>query len=122
MRRQRQLKPGAKIFIILTVFIGTFFIEACNVSPTEVYDDVVTETLQVTYQNGDIDTLTVERNPMCPYSLKEGDLKARKESINEKTIAYSTFLIKCGVRDYKVLETTADVGTVIIDKNSSFHS
>jgi len=96
------MKP-LPILLILIMFFGLFVLISSLEDDKEIYDTVVTESVEVTYQNGDIDTIEVDRNTMCDYILDEGDFKVNKEPISNKTIYYSSSIIKSGVRDYKII-------------------
>lgn len=75
-----------------------------SIGTYETYDEYTTESLEIIYQNGDIDTIDVKRNTMWPYSLEEGDLRVCDFPIKENTFYVKGNLVKCGVRDYRVLE------------------
>lgn len=69
-----------------------------------VYDTIIKEKLEVTYFDSSIDTLVVERNEILGYTLENGDLSTSVDYVSDNKHWYSTYLIKCGVRDYKIIK------------------
>lgn len=86
----------------ISFIIGTIL--SCNRASAEMSDTILTETVEVTYQNSDIDTFEVLRNEDIPYRLIQGDLEACKD-IMKKGHSYRNYVVCSGVRSYKVLES-----------------
>jgi len=93
---------GTICVIGFLALISLFYLELTDENVK--YDTIITEDIEVTYFDSSIDTLSVERNEIFGYSLIGGDLRTSVDYIDDNKKWWTDYLIKSGVRDYKVID------------------
>ena len=105
MYQSRRGEPNYKnIAIFLSIiFASVIGIVSCNKTEPKVYDNILTERVEVKYQDSGVDTLLIQRNEAYPYKLNKGDLISCKETFEKKPGYATGYVVCCGVRSFMVL-------------------